>query len=72
MSKLLSMILTIGGVSVAVVFAVALVWVEVFARPPEGIESGAPEALYWVLLVVGVVAAIAGFVLDRRKASSAS
>ena len=43
MSKLLSMILTIGGVSVAVVFAVALVWIEIFARPPEGTES---EALF--------------------------
>ncbi len=72
MSKLLSMILTIGGVSVAVVFAVALVWVEIYARPPEGTESGAPVAVYWVLLAVGIVAAIAGFVLDRRKASSAS
>ncbi len=72
MSKLLSMILTIGGVSVAVVFAVALVWVEIFARPPEGTESAAPVALYWVLLGVGVVAVVAAFIHDRRKASSAS
>ncbi len=72
MSNLLSMLLTIGGVSVAVVFAVALVWVEILGRLPEGIESAAPVMLYWVLLVVGAAAAIAGFVLDRRKASSTS
>ena len=44
-----------GGIALAVVFAIAVVYME-------------PMPLYWVLLVVGVVAAIAGFVLDRPKA----
>ncbi len=30
-------------------------------------ETAAPIQLYWILLVVGVVAAIVGFVLERRK-----
>ena len=72
MSNLLSMLLTIGGVSVAVVFAVALVWVEILGRLPEGTESGAPVALYWVLLLAGVVAVVVAFVLGRRKGSSTS
>ena len=72
MSDKLIALLTWGGAVVAVVFAVALAWIEVFARPPEGSESAAPVALYWVLLVVGAVATIAGFVLDRRKRSSTS
>ncbi len=61
-----------GGIAVAVVFAVAVILTETSGPIPEGGETSAPVALYWVLLVVGVVAAIAGFVLDRRKASSAS
>ncbi len=59
-----------GGIALAVVYAITLV--KISAPIPEGDEISAPVALYWVLLVVGVVAAIAGFVLDRRKASSTS
>ena len=33
-------------------------------RAPSG---GAPMALYWILFAIGVVAAIAGFVLEGRK-----
>ncbi len=72
MSDKLIALLTWGGAVVAVVFAVALIWVEVFARPPEGSESAAPVVLYWGLLVLGAVATIAGFALDRRKRSSTS
>ncbi len=62
-----------GGIALAVVFAIAVVLTETTGPLPEGTgETNAPVALYWVLLVVGVVAAIAGFVLDRRKASSTS
>ncbi len=61
-----------GGIALAVVSAAAVIYVETIAPIPEGGETSAPVALYLVLLVVGVVAAIAGFVLDRRKASSAS
>ncbi len=61
-----------GGIALAVVFAITVIYMETLAPIPEGGETSAPVALYWVLLVVGVVAAIAGFVLDRRKASSTS
>ncbi len=61
-----------GGIALAVVFAIAVYYVNASAPIREGGETTAPVALYWVLLVVGVVAAIAGFVLDRRKASSTS
>jgi hypothetical protein len=61
-----------GGYALAVVFAVAVFYTEIMATAPEGGETSAPVALYWVLLVVGVVAAIAGFVLGRRKGSSTS
>lgn len=59
-----------GGVLVAVVFAGALIWV--WQTTPgveagEQVADGAPVTLYWILLVVGVIAAIVGFVLDRRK-----
>ncbi len=71
-----------GGIALAVVFAIAVIYVETIAPIPEGGEISAPVALnwvlsapvalYWALLVVGAVAAIAGFVLDRRKGSSTS
>ncbi len=61
-----------GGIALAVVFAIAVYYVNTRTPIPEGGEASAPVALYWVLLVVGVVAAIAGFVLERRKASSTS
>ncbi len=57
-----------GGIALAVVYTIAVIYVKTSAPLTEGGETGAPVALYWVLLVVGVVAAIAGFVLDRRKA----
>ncbi len=64
--------LTWGGIALAAVFAIAVILTETSGPIREGGETSAPVALYWVLLVVGVVAAIAGFVLDRRKASSTS
>ncbi len=63
-----------GGLIVAVVFAAALVYVQQLA--PEGGEAAAgasaPLTLYWGLLAVGVVAAIIGFVMDRRKGQPTS
>ena len=38
------------------------------AAPEGGADAGAPTGLYWVLLVIGAVAAIAGYFLDRRSA----
>ncbi len=57
-----------GGIALAVVYAIAVINVETSAPLTEGGETSAPVTLYWVLLVIGVVAAIAGFVLGRRKA----
>ncbi len=69
MPKRLIELLKWGGVAVAVISAIALIYVEMFLPTP---EAGAAPAqiivpLYWVLLVVGVVAAIVGFVLERRN-----
>ncbi len=60
-----------GGVAVAVISAIALIYVEMFLPTPEAGaaagETAAPIQLYWILLVVGVVAVIVGFVVERRK-----
>ena len=72
MSKMpswLTPLLQWGGIALAIVFAAALIWVENFAPPDGGdtIASAAPTELYWVLLVIGVVVAIAGFYSARNK-----
>ncbi len=71
MPKRLIEFLKWGGVAVAVISAIALIYVEMFLPTPEaGAPPGqitAPVTLYWVLLVVGVVAAIVGFAVERRK-----
>lgn len=72
MPNWLTGILKWGGAALAIVFAIALVYVELLAPTPAGGETSAPLGLYWVLLVVGIVAAIAGLVLDRRKGPSTS
>ncbi len=63
-----------GGILVAVAFAIALIVTgqsDTLAEGAEEAASTAPVVLYWVLLVVGVIAAVAGFVLGgRQKASS--
>ena len=68
MPEWLNRFLMWGGCGLVVVFAVALIWVESAAAPVGGTEGGAPTVLYWVLLVVGAVAAIAGYYLERRSA----
>ncbi len=57
-----------GGIALAVIFATAVIYMETIAPIPEGGETSAPVVLYWVFVVIGVVAAIVGFVLDRQKA----
>ncbi len=61
------------GLALAAISIVALVYVQWFAAGPAPEAGAAPEAttapvtLYVVLLIVGVVAAIAGFALGRKK-----
>ncbi len=61
MPSWLTVTLKWGGVAVVIVFAAALIWVEQSAPDAEGAPSAAPVELYWVLLAVGVIAAIIGF-----------
>ena len=60
-----------GGIALAIVSAIAIIYVQYIAAAPTP-EAGAatdeaPMTLYWVLLVIGVAAAIAGFALGRPK-----
>jgi hypothetical protein len=63
-----------GGIGLAIIAAVAILYVRFIAAAPApeaGAPSGgAPVALYWILFGIGVVAAIAGFVLEGRKRST--
>lgn len=63
MPNSLLLLLKWGGLVLAIVFAITLIWVG--QRGPGAAD--APVVLYWVLLVIGVVAAIIGFVLGRRR-----
>jgi hypothetical protein len=60
-----------GGIALAIISAVAIIYVQYIAAAPmpEGgaATDEAPMTLYWVLLVIGVAAAIAGFALGRPK-----
>ncbi len=71
MPKWLIQLLKWGGGVVAVTSAIALIFIDLLLPTPEaGAAPGqftAPLPLYWVLLVVGVVAAIVGFAVERRK-----
>ena len=65
------MSLSIPSLRTAVVSAAALIYVELFLmRTAEEapVESTAPVELYWILLVIGVIAAIIGF-FGRRRTS---
>lgn len=68
----LTLVLRWGGLALAVLMAAILIVVKVLTKAPEAgampAPSAAPEWLYWVLLVVGVVAAAVGFSLRQRKA----
>jgi hypothetical protein len=59
-----------GGIALAVIAAIGFIYVQFIDAPaaPEATAATdeAPMTLYWILLLVGVVAAIAGFVIGRR------
>ena len=61
-----------GGLALAILSAAALIYVLGIMEPageavgtPE--QTTAPVTVYWVLLVIGVVCAVVGSVLARRK-----
>jgi hypothetical protein len=60
-----------GGMGLAIIAAVVILYVRFIAATPAseaGAPSGgAPVVLYWILFAIGVVAAIAGFVLEGRN-----
>jgi hypothetical protein len=59
-----------GGSGLTIVALIAIIYVQFIAAPapPEAIAATdeAPMTLYWILLLIGVVAAIAGFMIGRR------
>ena len=59
-----------GGIALAVIAAIGIIYVQFIAAPAApgatAATDEAPMTLYWILLLVGVVAAIAGFVIGRR------
>jgi hypothetical protein len=60
-----------GGMGLAIIAAVVILYVRFIAATLAS-EAGAPSggaavALYWILFAIGVVAAIAGFVLEGRN-----
>ncbi len=72
MPKWLILVLQWGGLALVVLSAAALIYVLGIMEPAaegEGTadQITAPVPVYWVLLVIGVVGAVLGFVLDRRK-----
>ncbi len=57
-----------GGFALAIVSAAALIYVLGIMEPAaEGEQITAPVPVYWVLWVIGVVGAVVGFVLARRR-----
>ena len=76
MPKWLTLILAWGGVAVVVISAIALIYVGAVMPAPEAgaapSETAAPITLYWVLLVIGIVAAIVGYLVDKRSKPATS
>ena len=61
-----------GGTAIALVVAAALIWVEQLVPDAKGALSAAPVEVYWVLLAVGVIAAIIGIFVGKRTADEVS
>ncbi len=57
-----------GGVFLAVIFGLGLILVYFVFETPEGeASSSAPQIVYWILLIIGVAGAVAGFVVKPKK-----
>jgi hypothetical protein len=71
MPNWLMLVLRWGGLALAVVMAATLAYLKISAPTPEAgampEPTAAPLTLYWVLLVVGVIAAAIGFYVRRPK-----
>ncbi len=72
MPSWLILVLQWGGLALAVLSAAALIYVLSIMEPAAEGEGAAeqvlaPVTMYWVLLVIGAVCAVVGFVLGRRK-----
>ena len=75
MPKWLILVLQWGGLAFAVLSAAALIYVlgipgimEPAAEADAAAEQViAPVTMYWVLLVIGVVGAVVGFIMGRRS-----
>ena len=68
MSGRLTTVLKWGGISLTIIMAITLVYLEFFPRASAEGSTAAPVTRYWVLLVIGLAAAVNGVVVDRRKA----
>ncbi len=76
MPSWLILVLQWGGLALAVLSAAALIYVLGIMEPAAEAEAAAeqltaPVTVYWILLVIGVVGAVAGFVMGRRKPMAA-
>ncbi len=75
MPSWLTLVLQWGGLALATLSAVALIYVlgipgimEPAAEAEAAAEQvTAPVTMYWVLLVIGAVCAVVGFIMGRRK-----
>ncbi len=71
MPSWLTPVLQWGGLALAVLSAAALIYVLGILVPAGEGEAAepiaAPVTLYWVLLVIGVIGAVIGYVLGRRS-----
>ncbi len=79
MPSWLILVLQWGGLALAVLSAAALIYflgipgiIEPTAEAEAAAEQvTAPVTMYWVLLVIGAVCAVVGFIMDRRKPAAA-
>ncbi len=72
MPSWLTPVLQWGGLALAILSAAALTYFLDIMEPAAEAETAveqvtAPVTMYWVLLVIGAVCAVVGFIMGRRK-----